>query len=393
MTPPVITDEISDDKHKLLGLDHLRAFAITFVFLFHSRIFGHPQWLDKVGDFGWSGVDLFFVLSGFLIAGQLFSKIARGKPILLKEFFLKRVFRIIPAFITIVMLYTFFPSLREGPKVAPIWRYLTFTLNIWLNRDVTNTFTHAWSLCVEEQFYLILPAIIVLCTYLKVGKKSAYIILLLFIAGFTVRIWSWDTLVQPFLNTPHGNNIWAMYIYYPTYTRLDGLLTGVSIAGIFTFYPNIKNRLDKYGNVLLLTGIIVLIASAYLCADETTFAASVYGFPLVSIGYGAIVAGAVCPSCILYKFKSKITASIATLSYSIYLIHKIMINVAQHVFSGFGVDKNSNLMFLIGIISSLTGALLLRYLIEKPFLRIRDRILTHWKIKRANKHPVVNVAV
>jgi peptidoglycan/LPS O-acetylase OafA/YrhL len=385
MSAPLITDEISDKNHKLLGLDHLRAFAITYVFLFHARIFGHPQWAETVGAFGWTGVDLFFVLSGFLIAGQLFSKIAKSKPILLREFFLKRVFRIIPAFLTVVMLYYFFPVLREGDKIAPLWRYLTFTLNIWLDRDVCNTFTHSWSLCVEEQFYLILPAIIVLCTYFKMGKKAAYIIIALFLAGFIIRIWSYDTLALPFLNTPRGNNIWAMYIYYPTYTRLDGLLVGVSIAGIFTFYPHIKTRLDEYGNALLLAGIALLIGCSFLSADQSTFSATVFGYPLIALGYGAVVAGAVCPSCILYKFKSKLTANLATLSYSIYLIHKLMITIAQKVFVQFGVDKNSNLMFVIGIISSITGALLLRYLVEKPFLRIRDRILKQWREKRAVK--------
>jgi len=386
-----ITDKISNHKHQLIGLDHLRAFAITFVFLFHARIFGHPQWLEAVGSFGWSGVDLFFVLSGFLIAGQLFSKIANSKPILFKEFFLKRVFRIIPAYVTIVLLYMFFPLIRERPLMAPLWRYFTFTFNIWLNRDLTNTFTHSWSLCVEEQFYLILPAIIALFTYFKWGKKAVYLVLLLFVAGFAVRIWSWDTLLLPILNSPKFSNTWAMYIYYPTYTRIDGLLVGVSIAGIFTFYPNIKTRIDKYGNSFLVGGILVLIASAFLCSDETTFAASVYGFPLVALGYGGVVAGAVCSSCILYKFKSKITAGLATLSYSIYLIHKIMITVAQNVFGQLGVDKNSNLMFVIGIVSSLIGALLLRYLVEKPFLRIRDKILRKWHAKKAIAIELVEV--
>jgi peptidoglycan/LPS O-acetylase OafA/YrhL len=375
MVSTIVTDKITDDKHKLLGLDHLRAFAITYVFLFHAHIFGHPGWVEPVGAFGWTGVDLFFVLSGFLIAGQLFSKMAHNKPISYREFFLKRFFRIIPAYLTIVILYTLFPALREGTLIAPLWRYLTFTVNIWLNRDTVNTFTHVWSLCVEEQFYLILPAMIMLCNYFKTGKKAVYIIILLFAAGFAVRIWSWNTLVQPFLNTPKGGNIWAMYIYYPTYTRLDGLLTGVSIAGIFTFYPDIKNKLDNYGNTLLASGISLLIAAAFLTANSNTFAASVYGFPLVSLGYGAVVAGAVCPSCILYKFRSKITSSLATLSYSIYLIHKLMITAAQHIFGNLRIDKNSNLMFMIGILSSLAGALLLRYLIEKPFLKIRDRIL------------------
>jgi len=383
MPQPVITDKISKDDHKLLGLDHLRALAITLVFFYHLRQFGHPDWEGKICGFGWTGVDLFFVLSGFLIAGQLFARIANNKAISLKEFFLKRIFRIIPAYLTIVLLYALFPILRESQPLAPLWRYLTFTLNIWLNRDVCNTFTHSWSLCVEEQFYLILPAIIVLCTYFKIGKKAAWIIIILFIAGFVIRIWSWDTLVKPVLSADGGYNVWLKYIYYPTYTRLDGLLVGVSIAGIFTFYPQVKTRLNNYGNTLLLAGIVVLIGAGFLCSVQSTFNASVFGYPLVSLGYGAVVAGAVCPSCILYKFKSKLTAGLATLSYSIYLIHKIMLHVCQMEFSKLGIDKNSNLMMLLGIACSIAGALLLRYIVEKPFLRIRDKILAGWKVRKA----------
>lgn len=377
-----VTNQIATDSHKLAGLDHLRALAITFVFFYHYRLFGHPDWESKICGFGWTGVDLFFVLSGFLIAGQLFARIAVGKPILYKEYFLKRVFRILPAYFTVVILYALFPALREFEPLAPVWRYLTFTLNIWLNRDVCNTFTHAWSLCVEEQFYLILPIIILLCGYYKIGKKAAYIIPALFAAGFLVRIWSWNNLVSPQILIG-GNTAWLKYIYYPTYTRLDGLLTGVTIAGLFTFYPAIKQRFDKYGNVLLIAGIALLICSWFLCANQSTFSASVFGFPLVSLGYGLVVAGAVCPSCILYKFKSRVTEQLATLSYSIYLIHKIMLAVSQRIFGQWGIDKNGNLMLLIGIISSIAGALLLRYLVEKPFLRLRDRILQRWRQRKS----------
>lgn len=379
MPEPLITSKINKDEHKLLGLDHLRALAITFVFFFHYQAFGHPSWEKQICGFGWTGVDLFFVLSGFLIAGQLFNKIATGKPILLKEFFLKRFFRIIPAYVTIVILYAAFPILHENGQLAPVWQYLTFTLNIWLNRDLYNTFTHAWSLCVEEQFYLIIPAIIALCLYFKTGKKAIYILIGLFIVGCVVRIWSWDSLVQPFLTSDGGRNIWLKYIYYPTYTRLDGLLIGVSIAGIFTFYPKVKTWLNPYGNILLIAGIAILIAAGLLCSDQTTFAASVFGYPLVSLGYGVVVAGAVCPSCVLYKFKSRVTAQLATLSYSIYLIHKIMLHVAQMIFGKLGVDVNGNLMFVICVISAITGALLLRNIVEIPFLRLRDRMLKRWQ--------------
>ena len=156
-------------------------------------------------------------------------------------------------------------------------------------------------------------------------------------------------------------------------------MTGVTIAGLFTFYPTVKQWLNKYGNVLLVAGSVLLTGSWFLCENQSTFSASVFGFPLISIGFGLVVAGVVCPSCILYKFKSRVTERLATLSYSIYLIHKIMLHVSQRVFGQWGIDKNGNLMLIIGILCSLAGALLLRYLVERPFLRMRDKILLKWR--------------
>ncbi|MDN3579910.1 acyltransferase family protein [Mucilaginibacter flavus] len=363
---------VINNKHKLAGLDHLRALAITLVFFYHYQLFGHPEWEGRICEFGWTGVDLFFVLSGFLIAGQLFATIARRYQISLKQFFIKRFFRIIPAYLVMVGLYSFAPFLREGEGIAPVWKYLTFTLNYGLDRRYVGTFTHAWSLCVEEQFYLSLPLIILLCRYLKVGKKITWLFPLLFIAGFAVREWCWRYQALPNLKT---EGAWTKYIYYPTHNRLDGLLIGVAIAGLFTFWPQIKLRVNNHGNLLLATGLVLLAASYFVTLQHSDHKASVYGYPLVSLAFGFIVAGAVCPSCILYKRAWWLTSQIATLSYSIYLVHKMMIHLTQVIGGYLGMDVNGNLMFLLCIISSISGALLMRYLVEKPFLKLRDRVL------------------
>lgn len=84
---------------KLYGLDHLRALAILLVLIFHYQLwFPHPAWTSWFMQLGWTGVDLFFVLSGFLISSQLFSQIKKGNQISIKEFYIKRFFRIIPIY-------------------------------------------------------------------------------------------------------------------------------------------------------------------------------------------------------------------------------------------------------------------------------------------------------
>ena len=362
---------------QLSGPDHLRALAITLVFFYHYQNFGHPDWPEEIIGLGWMGVDLFFVLSGFLIAGQIFRAISKGRNFSLKEFFIKRIFRIIPAYLVVLILYIAMPIVREREHLAPIWQYLTFTLNLDLDLSKTGTFTHAWSLCIEEQFYLILPLIVLLINYFKLGKKSVYIFAGLFILGFALRLWSWDQLVEPHLTSEDFWVLWYKYIYYPTYNRLDGLLTGVGIAAIFTFYPLVYQRINEYANWLLLFGVLLLLSACFLCIDPHSFNSSIFGFPLIALAFGAIVASAVCPKCILYTFKSKFTFHLATLSYSIYLIHKIMIYMTQNLLAQAGLQKESNLMLIFCIATSLSGAVILRYCVELPFLSIKDKILNH----------------
>jgi peptidoglycan/LPS O-acetylase OafA/YrhL len=77
----------TDSGSRLNGLDHLRAFAIAYVFVAHySTLFPHPKWLEGIGSFGWTGVDLFFVLSGYLIGGQLLRSIAAQQRTLISAF-------------------------------------------------------------------------------------------------------------------------------------------------------------------------------------------------------------------------------------------------------------------------------------------------------------------
>jgi peptidoglycan/LPS O-acetylase OafA/YrhL len=378
-------EKIGDkEQHKLLGLDHLRAFAINYVILFHYQFFGHPFWVKKIGSFGWSGVDLFFVLSGFLISGQLFGTIAKGKKISLTEFFIKRFFRIVPPFLVVVILYAAWPALREWGHLSPLWRYFTFTLNFGLDLRKYGTFSHAWSLCVEEQFYLILPLMFVLFSYFKAGKKAAYLLIALFIAGFFIRLWGWHHFIVPALSTNNYGVFWSKYIYCPTYNRLDSLLVGVSIAGLYTFYPAIKAKANRYCNLVLFSGILLLAVSYIVCKGYSTYNTTLWGFPLIAFSYGLILAAVVCPASPVFRFKSYVTSQIAALSYAMYLTHKIVIHAVQNLMQQEGLDKNSNLAMLICFICVIAAALLSRYTIEKPAMRIRDIVLR--RVKSGKKY-------
>lgn len=362
-------------QQKLYGLDHLRALAIAFVFLFHYFILsgGQPEWLPDVANFGWTGVDLFFVLSGFLISSQLFAQIKQEQTISFKEFFLKRFFRIIPAFLVTVGLYFCFPFFREKESLPPLWKFLTFTQNLGLNLKDFGTFSHAWSLCVEEHFYLFLPLILVLLQFTNGIKKSYRLLIALFLFGFIIRIYSYNQLYLPKMVDENNWMYWYKYIYYPTYNRLDGLLVGVSIAGIYQFLPTVWNKISKHGNLFITLSLGILTASYFLCEDQMTFSASVFGFPLIAIGYGFMVVGAVSPASFLYKLNSKVTTFIATLSYATYLTHKGVIHITHQLLTDFNIDNN--VMLLICITACISFAYLLHLTIEKPFMKLRNRII------------------
>ncbi|WP_130733939.1 acyltransferase [Flavobacterium sp. J27] len=362
-------------QQKFYGLDHLRAIAIILVFFFHYFIIsdGQPEWLPNVASFGWTGVDLFFVLSGFLISSQLFVQIKQGQNISFKIFFLKRFFRIVPAFLVTVGIYFCFPFFREKEALPPLWKFLTFTQNLGLNLKDFGTFSHAWSLCVEEHFYLFLPIILLVLQKLNWFSKSFWILITLFIFGFAIRIYSFENLYLPKINDEISWMYWYKFVYYPTYNRLDGLLVGVAIAGVYIFLPELWNRISKYGNLLFIVSLLILASAYFLCNDQMTFNASIFGFPIIAIGFGSIVMSVISPTNFLFKCKSKITTFIATISYAIYLTHKGVIHTTHQLLADFKID--TNLMLLICIITCISFAYLLHLTIEEPFMKLRNRII------------------
>lgn len=366
------------NSDRLHGLDHLRAIAIILVMIFHYGR-GVPLWLEPVKQIGWTGVDLFFVLSGYLIGYQLLSEYKRTNGIRFMRFYLKRFFRIIPAFVAVLMLYFFMGEMREGHGLPPLWRFLTFTQNFGLDVQTQNSFSHAWSLCIEEQFYLLLPLTILLIFISRSQKVSPYLMLGLILFGFIFRISSWNEYVQPFIDEGNQRQMYYGFVekvYYPSYNRMDGLVIGVGIAAIFNFKPKIKNYLTQHGNFILLMGIGLFIFAYKICENLISYNAMVFGLPLISLAYGLIVIAAISPSCILYKFKTKFTFIIATLSYAIYLTHKQLYHLIKIWIDGTGIENIEIWTFWICIIAAILGGLVLHLIIEKPFMKIRKKVLS-----------------
>ena len=361
---------------RLHGLDHLRAIAILLVMFFHYGK-GIPSWLEPIKQIGWTGVDLFFVLSGYLIGFQLLKEIKDTNSLSLRSFYLKRFFRIIPAFLVVLILYYALGNLRDGSGMPDLWRFLSFTQNLGLDAQNQNSFSHAWSLCIEEQFYLILPFALLIIFNLKLRKGTPYIILALILLGFALRYTIWQEHVQPFVESGNRRGKIVSFfeqIYYPTYNRMDGLLLGVGIAAIFNYKPKLKASLTKYGNLMLLFGFGLFLIAYPICENLMSYKTAIYGFPLVALAYAVILIAALSPSCILYRFKSKLSFIIATLSYAIYLTHKLVFHLTKMWIEKTGVEWLSEWTFWLCILIALLAAFILHLSVEKPFLRLRKSL-------------------
>ena len=374
MSNPIRTEQ------KFYGLDNLRAIAIIFVLLFHyNRWVEHPAWFPKAFQFGWTGVDLFFVLSGFLISSQLFAQIKKEGTFSMKEFYIKRFFRILPIYFFVLTFYFLVPffsnDFGKGQVLAPLWKFLTFTLNLGTDYAHARSFGMVWSLCVEEHFYLLLPVTLLLL--LKTGwfRRASLLMLILFAAGFLIRLLLWYK-VAPFQNTGVAfKYLWVETIYLPTYCRLDGLLVGVAIAALYNYLPALFSSFSKFANGMIVSGIVIMISAYFLFGNNYNFSRTLFGFPVVSIGFGCMVLGAIMPQSFLYHWKSAVMTKMAELSYALYLIHMIVILCTQTYFAKLGLPKDSSLVFVLSMIFCIALALLLHYSIEKPFMKMRKRFI------------------
>jgi peptidoglycan/LPS O-acetylase OafA/YrhL len=357
--------------NKLPGLDLLRAVAIIWVMCFHTFLIGglneHFTWLSR---YGWMGVDLFFVLSGFLIGSQVLSPLARGEQFSFRDFYVRRAFRILPAFWVVLALYLSFPWFREAPDLESWWKFATFTLNLLIDYDQNQAFSHAWSLCIEEHFYLLFPLLAWLLARRVSTVSFAILILICVSTGIALRagVWLHDDAMAP------NRNWFVEDIYYPTWNRLDGLLAGVTLAALKSFRRGVWDRLATHADSMLAAGLALVAWSFWLFADRAGLLGNSVGWPVLSLGFALLVFAGAQRSGWLGCFALPGAGWLATIAYSLYLVHKPMYHMVWAHF-GDALTGHSLLAFTSYAGASLIGATLLYYLVERPGLRLRSRWL------------------
>jgi peptidoglycan/LPS O-acetylase OafA/YrhL len=301
------------------GLDLLRALAIMTVMLYHVASHGFP--LPGIGHHGWVGVDLFFVLSGYLIGWQVFKVYGHGGAPDWGGFMIGRALR----------LYVALPSWGEAEGMAPLWQFLSFTVNLFPGAADHRAYSHAWSLCVEEHFYLLFPLAARGLARRPCLVRAALAASMLVGAGMLLRSWLWQHEVAPWLGAS-GDAARAVQgyidkLYRPTWARLDGLLAGVLLAAVRAFRPAWWTR--------LLGGRIALPGAK----------------------------------------------PVALLAFSLYLTHRQVYAWLDDHCEGL-VASTPLLAFCVYQAAALAAAALLWFGVERPALRLRDRLLAKRAARR-----------
>jgi peptidoglycan/LPS O-acetylase OafA/YrhL len=318
--------------------------------------------------FGWIGVDLFFVLSGYLIGGQLLSPIALGQGIKLGRFFARRALRILPAYLVILALYVLLPPWREYPEMFPLWKFLLSVQNIGLRGGTA--FSHAWSLAVEDQFYLLLPLVLLLV--IRSRRAAVIIPCAIVLGGLALR---WFLARQNLGDGGVSFRGFQTWIYYATWTRLDPLVFGVALAAIEKFRPLWWQRLMNLAPWLWLSGLALIVSAFWIEVPEViTMTVAVWQFPLIALGMAALLVCAVSPRLPFRRVKIPGAAFIASIAYSAYLVQKLVIHFVGQFCSAHDIALTSAAT-LIGVqICVYAAATILFLAVERPFLQLRHRI-------------------
>ncbi|MCP5023607.1 MAG: acyltransferase [bacterium] len=325
----------------------------------------------------WMGVDLFFVLSGFLITGILWR--AKGQCHYFRNFYMRRTLRIFPAYYLLLAVFFVVLPLFAIPAVTEylsdsradaIWHW-TYLSNLriawrgdWYNEHIPNVF---WSLAIEEQFYLIWPAVVLLFS----RTRMLIVCSLLFLTAVVFR---WVLATQPDVT-------WVTSFVLPP-ARMDGLVLGSLLA--ILFQTNLRMSLS-FRRLVQVVGIIALIGLAYLMSQRPT---GWRDMPIQSLRFSAValVSGALVWTCMastdnswLKRFFSLgVMRFLGKYSYSLYLWHGPADALVRHFYQpGPGLGGSSlpsQFVFILATFSvSISATLLSWHLLEKHCLRLKEK--------------------
>nr|PRK51793.1 O-acetyltransferase OatA [Haemophilus influenzae] len=338
-------------------IDGLRAIAVISVIIYHLN----ENWLSG----GFLGVDIFFVISGFLITGIIITEIQQNS-FSLKQFYTRRIKRIYPAFITVMALVSFiasaifiyndFNKLRKTIELAIAFLsnfYLGLTQGYFDLSANENPVLHIWSLAVEEQYYLIFPLILILA-YKKFREvKVLFIITLILFFILLATSFVSANFYKEVLHQPN--------IYYLSNLRFPELLVGSLLA----IYHNLSNKVQlskQVNNILAILSTLLLFSCLFLMNNDIAY---IPGITLIlpCIFTALIIHTTSQNNIVKLCLSNKAIVFIGKISYSLYLYHWIFIAFAYYIT---GEKQINNQSIAIVIVLTIIFSVLSYYLIEQP---------------------------
>lgn len=349
-----------------LGLDLLRLVAILLVLGRHLHLAPDTNPLIRLWHRGgWIGVDLFFVLSGFLVSGLLFKEYQRNQSLDLKRFLFRRGFKIYPAFY-VMILATIGVNLFTGHSMTP--RGMVAEV-LFLQNYLGGLWEHTWSLAVEEHFYF---GIAVLCfvvlrtkTRDRADDDPFRVIPLVFAA--TALVCQGFRIANLFI-FEHYSNRWYLF---GTHIRIDSLMFGVLLSYLWHF-RDLGARIEKLPTTAILAIGMLLLAPAFVFELEQFKFVPVFGVVLFYLGSGFMVLASLrlkgSPSRL-----AVVLGSLGAASYSIYLWHMPVMTWGWAWFSKISKVQGFPGYLAFCVVASLAFGWVMSKLIEWPVLKIRDR--------------------
>lgn len=367
---------------RIAELDGLRGIAILLVVANHSWVLqALPRisvviLMERISEAGWLGVDIFFVLSGFLITRILLGDGSSGK-----SFYRNRAFRILPAFLVVFVLGLHFPLHASRLQV---FAYLFFLGNFTVLAGGTfGPLSHLWSLAVEEQFYLLWPQ--------AAWRVSKSVLLKIALSLIALSILSRCAAAVAGMD--------AMVAYMLTPTHLDGIALGCAVA-IATQLPSVKEWLARRWKAIAWSALAAFAAGAAILRKPlyaSDIRVQLFAIPAISISTAALVFAAAehrLPSLFSAALRNRILVYFGARSYGLYLIHfPLMIELRLlsaetrwklalvHPARTFTVTE------ILGIALSILLAEVCWRLVEQPAQRLKKRWFERKALPSRADHP------
>jgi peptidoglycan/LPS O-acetylase OafA/YrhL len=349
------------------GLDGVRGLAVVMVVCYHGQLsldgssMAERVWISAFRG-GWCGVDLFFVLSGFLITTILIQ--TRQDSHYFRNFFMRRVLRIFPLYF--VSLFLLFSWLSGVDSSVQVWHYLFFQnwMTVFGSPSPPGILSHFWSLAVEEQFYLFWPVVI---WFLHPKHVPAFCLATISLACAARCVGKWYGL-------PEGN------LYGLTPFRLDSLAMGALVASCRL--GDLKDRLNRFAPVLFSVALAGVVAIA-ITENSSPFGNLVQtaGYTIFAVMSGTLIAMIADGHRFAVPFRrvfdSSLLRYLGRRSYAIYIVHAPILIVTVNLSRERQLPDDAGIRdivyFAIAVVVTIIVSELSWHILENPFLRLKRR--------------------